>query len=91
MENAENDLIDDNYCRAASDAYWAEEIEYRLGTHPEQIKEKIEKELVQTIGDNFGIVTALVWQYGGMRVGVLVNGEFYGIFNYEENKFESCD
>ena len=34
-----------SYCREVSVAYWAEEDEYAAGIHPEQVKERIEKEL----------------------------------------------
>lgn len=78
-----SDIIDDDYCRTVSEAYWAEEEEYRLGIHPEQIKERIKKEL----GKGSYKITSLDWKYGISRVGVYIDNEFYGVFNYKENKF----
>lgn len=78
-----------SYCREVSVAYWAEEDEYAAGIHPEQVKERIEKELYK-LGYQYEEVSFLDWaSIEGPRVKVSKDGSFFGIFNYETNKFES--
>lgn len=80
--------ITDDYMETVSRAYWAEQDEMKLGIHPSQVKERIEKNLLDSGIEDFEI-TFLDWRYQGTRVGVSINNSFYGIFDYEENVFQS--
>ena len=68
-------------------AYWTEIDEMEAGTHPTQVKSRIEEALRR---DNipYGEITYLEWNFEGSRVEVSLDYERYGIFNYETNKFE---
>lgn len=77
-----------DYCAEVSAAYWAEEAEYAAGIHPEQVKERIEKELCK-LGYHYEEISFLDWaSVDGPKVKVSTNGSYFGIFNYETNKFE---
>ena len=78
----------DEYCRAVSEAYWQEENEFKLGIHPTQVKERIEKCLYE-MGYQYEDITFLDWNIEGPRVIVSTNGSFFGVFDYEKNEFES--
>lgn len=86
--------IDDDYCREASAAYFAEEEEMKLGIHPSQIKERIEDWFEEK--DVHYESIAMVDFKGDRLVRVdlfckLKNGnygfKFYGIFDYIKNDF----
>lgn len=79
--------IDDDYCREASAAYWAEEDEMKLGTHPTQVLERIKTALSET-NVNYDNITFLDWHIDGPRVKVSLDNNLFGIFNYSTNKFE---
>ena len=76
-----------DYCKEVSAAYWAEEDEFKMGIHPTQIKEKLitwfqENNYHIEEGDIF-----LDWKYSRPHVGVKINGEYFGRFDYDENTF----
>lgn len=81
-------MFNDEYIKEVNAAYWAEEEEIKLGIHPSQVKERIEKALYN-IGYHYEEISFLDWNYEGSRVGVSTDGSFFGIFNYETNEFES--
>lgn len=88
MDNWSFDQFSD-YCREVSAAYWAEEDEMKCGIHPTQVNERIEKELCN-LGYHYEDISYLDWNIGGgPRVNVHTNGEYFGTFDYELNKFES--
>lgn len=81
-------IIDDEYCREVSNAYFEEEEEMRLGIHPSQILDSVENELCKR--NIKGKVTFMDYaNYTGHNVGVSLNGEFFGVYNYDEDVFES--
>lgn len=82
-----NDESFSSYCREASEAYWAEEAEYEAGVHPTQVKERIDKEM-KNLGFDSNDISFLDWDIEGPKVKVSTNGSYFGIFNYETNKFE---
>lgn len=73
--------------REYSDAYFAEEEEYKMGIHPTQVKDRIEQRLYER-GVEYKEITFLDWNCDGSRVKVSVDGKVLGIFNYEDNDFE---
>ena len=79
-------MFDENYIKAINAAYWEEDEELKLGTHPTQVMERIEKSLSDI--DKSYINIKLDWNYQGDRCGVILDNEFYGRFNYTENLFE---
>lgn len=81
-------LFDDDYCREVSLAYWAEEEEFKAGTHPTQVRERIEDVLRKSDIHNPNI-TFLDWVPDECRVRVFIDEYYYGTFDYEENVFES--
>lgn len=70
-----------------SDAYFAEEEEYKLGIHPIQVRDRIQQRLYE-IGEEYKDITFLDWECEGPRVKVSLDGEVFGIFNYQNNDFE---
>lgn len=80
--------IDDDYIKEVNVNYWAEEEEMKAGIHPSQIIER-----VQNVLDESGIKKKITFMdyngFSGARVGVSVDGIFYGVFDYIENVFES--
>lgn len=80
--------IDDDYIKEINANYWAEEEEMKAGIHPSQIIERVQKML-----DESGIKKKITFMdyngFSGTRVGVSVDGSFYGVFDYIENVFES--
>lgn len=81
--------LDNDYIKEANAAYWEEENEMKLGIHPSQVKERIEKCLVSEIEEDFGKITFLDWNHENTSVGVYVNNNFFGIFDYDINEFRS--
>ena len=83
-------MFDNDCCKEISAAYWAEEEEMKLGIHPSQVKERIVKELYE-LGTDYtdNDITFLDWDISGSRVRVFIHDSFFGIFDYEENKFQS--
>lgn len=67
--------------------YWEEENELKMGIHPIQIKERIEKCLSEQ-DVAYIKITFLDWNVDGPRVRVSLDGTVYGVFNYETNHFE---
>lgn len=83
--------FDENYSREIAAAYFAEETEMKAGIHPTQVKERMMKEL-NNLGYNYDDtdIGYLNWRVDGPRVEVFTdNGDRFGIFNYEDNIFES--
>lgn len=78
--------ITDDYIEAVNNAYWVEEDEIKCGCHPTQVLERI-KEKLYSNKKRFHKITFIDWNYDGTNVGVSIDGNFYGIFNYEENEF----
>ena len=81
-------IIDDEYCREVSNAYFEEEKEMRLVIHPSQILDRVKEELCKRNIKGEVTFTDYV-NYTGHKVGVLLNGEFFGVYNYAEDVFES--
>lgn len=81
-------MITDEYIKEINAAYWAEEEEMKAGIHPSQVRERIEKALYD-MGHQYEEISFLDWNVEGPRVKVSTNGKFFGIFNYETNKFET--
>ena len=80
--------IDDNYIKEVNANYWAEENEMKAGVHPSQIIERVKKELIKS--GNKGEITFMDYNgFSGTRVGASVDNNFYGVFDYIENRFES--
>lgn len=79
--------INDDDCREISEAYWIEEDEMKMGIHPLQIKERVLSALKR---DNvtFSEYMQNFWPFGP-RVEIILDGNFYGIFDYESDEFES--
>lgn len=82
------DNYSDEYINEEGAAYWAEEDEMKLGIHPSQIKESIESWL-NSNDVKYEKITFLDWSCGEQKVGVYVDGEFFGVFNYQCNVFET--
>lgn len=78
----------EDYCRETSQAYWAEEEELKAGIHSTQVRERIEKALGK-LGHTYEEVSFLDWNIDGPRVIVHTNGSYFGVFDYEDNEFES--
>lgn len=75
-----------DYVKEVSAAYWAEEDEFKMGIHPTQIKERIMtwfKENNYHVDENS---VFLDWGYNE-KVGVKIDGEYFGRFDYYENIF----
>ena len=71
-----------------NDNYWVEEEEMKADVHPSQIIERVQKVL-----DESGVKKKITFMdyngFLGARVGVSVDGNFYGVFDYTDNVFES--
>ena len=83
--------FDEDYVRMATSAYFAEEAEMEAGIHPTQVKERMMKEL-NNLGYDYddADIGYLNWDIDGPRVEVFTDdGGRFGIFNYEDNIFES--
>lgn len=80
--------MNDDYIKEVNANYWAEEEEIKVGVHPSQIIERVQKVLNES-----GVKKKITFMdYNGLsgaRVGVSVDGNFYGVFDYVENVFES--
>ena len=88
--------IDNDYIKEVNANYWAEEEEMKAGikigmkagVHPSQIIERVQKVLNES-----GIKKKITFMdykgFSGARVGVSLDGNFYGVFDYVENVFES--
>lgn len=81
-------MFDDSYIKEINAAYWAEEEELRAGVHPTQIIPRVEQ-VLRDMGFDPDKVTFYDWIVPGPRVAVSYEAVFFGIFNYEENQFES--
>lgn len=80
--------MNDDYIKEVNAAYWAEEEEMKAGVHPSQIIERVQKVLLES--GNKGKITFMDYNgFSGTRVGVSVDDNFYGVFDYIENEFES--
>lgn len=80
--------MDDDYIKEVNANYWAEEEEMKVGVHPSQIIERVQKVLVES--GTKGKITFMDYNgFSGTRVGVSVDDNFYGVFDYIENEFES--
>ena len=80
--------MNDDYIKEVNAAYWAEEEEMKAGVHPSQIIERVQKVLLES--RNKGKITFMDYDgFSGTRVGVSVDDNFYGVFDYIENEFES--
>lgn len=79
--------ITDDYIKEVSAAYWAEEDEMKMGIHPLQIKERVESNLKKN-NVKFNNYEQR-FELQGPRVEIILDGKFYGIFDYEINEFES--
>ena len=80
-------MISNDEVKSISNAYWAEMEEFKNGTHPTQVRERIEQNLTFN-GVEFQNVTFLNWSCPGPRVKVSLDNRDYGIFNYQTNNFE---
>ena len=64
------------------------EEEMKIDVHPSQIIERVKKAL-----DKSGVKRKITFMdyngFSGTRVGVSVDGNFYGVFDYIDNVFES--
>lgn len=80
--------INDDYIKEINANYWVEEEEMKTGVHPSQIIERVQKVLNED-----GVKKKITFMdysgFSGTRVGVSVDGDFYGVFDYIENEFES--
>lgn len=80
--------MNDDYIKEVNANYWAEEEEMKAGVHPSQIIERVQKVL-----DKTGVKKKVTFMdysgFSGTRVGVSVDGSFYGVFDYIDNVFES--
>lgn len=80
--------MNDDYIKEVNANYWAEEEEMKAGVHPSQIIERVQKVL-----DESGVKKKITFMdydgFSGTRVGVSVDGNFYGVFDYVDNIFES--
>lgn len=78
--------MNDDYIKEVSANYWAEEEEMKTGVHPSQIIERVKKVLDES--GTKGKITFM--DYNGLSgVSVSVDGNFYGVFDYIKNEFES--
>ena len=81
--------ISDDYIREINTAYWTEEDETKMGIHPTQIREKVELNLKNN-NVKFNKYEQR-FNLQGPRIEVILDGDFYGIFDYELNEFESAE
>lgn len=78
--------FNDNYIEELNNAYWIEEEEMKAGVHPTQVKERIERCLVES-EVQYKEITYLDWNVTGTRVKVSLDNVVYGVFDYTENVF----
>ena len=87
--------IDDNYCKEAADAYFAEEEEMKLGIHPTQIKDRIKDWFCKNDDGNVDITRLDEWTDSTVKVYIrrtgMLDGKIFGIFNYINNEFDSIE
>ena len=87
--------IDDNYCKEAADAYFAEEEEMKLGIHPTQIKDRIKDWFYKNDDGNVDITRLDEWTDSTVKVYIrrtgMLDGKIFGIFNYINNEFDSIE
>lgn len=87
--------IDDNYCKEASAAYFAEEEEMKLGIHPTQIKDRIKDWFYKNDDGNVDITRLDEWTDSTVKVYIrrtgMLDGKLFGIFNYINNEFDSIE
>lgn len=87
--------IDDNYCKEASAAYFAEEEEMKLGIHPTQIKDRIKDWFYKNDDGNVDITRLDEWTDSTVKVYIrrtgMLDGKIFGIFNYINNEFDSIE
>lgn len=80
--------MNDEYIKEVNANYWAEEEEMKVGVHPSQIIERVQKALEKS-----GVKKKITFMdyngFSGTRVGVSVDGNFYGVFDYIDNVFKS--
>ena len=78
-------FTDDDF-RTLSAMYWDEEDELKAGVHPTQIRERIEQAL-QEDNVEYEAITYLHWIPNSTHVRVKLDGEEYGVFDYQTNNF----
>lgn len=87
--------IDEDYCREASAAYFAEEEEMKLGIHPTQIKDRIKDWFYKNDDGNVDITRLDEWTDSTVKVYIrrtgMLDGKIFGIFNYINNEFDSIE
>ena len=87
--------IDDDYCKEAADAYFAEEEEMKLGIHPTQIKDRIKDWFYKNDDGNVDITRLDEWTDSTVKVYIrrtgMLDGKIFGIFNYINNEFDSIE
>ena len=81
----ENSMIDE-YCRTVSEAFFEEQEEMKLGIHPLQVRERIEK-FLKMKKFQYGEITFLDWSGKSNTVKVDIDNRPYGIFDYKVNNF----
>ena len=87
--------IDDDYCKEAAAAYFAEEEEMKLGIHPTQIKDRIKDWFYKNDDGNVDITRLDEWTDSTVKVYIrrtgMLDGKIFGIFNYINNEFDSIE
>lgn len=87
--------IDDNYCKEAADAYFAEEEEMKLGIHPTQVVERIKDWFSKNGNDTVDVAKLDEWSGSTVKVYIKYSGssdgKFFGVFNYINNEFDSIE
>lgn len=89
--------IDDDYCKEAADAYFAEEEEMKLGIHPTQIHEKIRK----YFDENDLLAYPFTYELKGDHLAYVeiftriddetYDWEYYGLFDHNKCEFVQDD
>lgn len=87
--------IDEDYCRESAAAYFAEEEEMKLGIHPTQVEDRIKDWFHKNDDGNVDITRLDEWTDSTVKVYIrrtgMVDGKFFGIFNYINNEFDSIE
>lgn len=78
----DDSVIDDDYLRWASEHYWEEEAEFAAGTHPTQIRERIEQRL-RVCAVNYETLELRNW--ADKTVDIFINGKYFGHFDYKND------
>lgn len=81
----DDSVIDDDYLRWASEHYWEEEAEFAAGTHPTQVRERIEQQL-SVCSINYETLELRNWK--DTTVDIFINGKYFGHFDYKQNQME---